>query len=333
MSLGSHRSYYGVGSDAPYVYDLATGRRRPAVLADVIDGARLVDALPQLDFVMSQFLPSDVPVERYERIQMATMLRESTKPIVFVGLERASTVMAVAMASVVAGGLEELMRSPFIVNYVNFTSPFNHNCESVERLLCAAERNLPSIYTPGRARGSAVPITEAGAIALVNAAQLAGLVLAQLQREGSPFLWASPNSGSMDMSSMVSLYAAPDRGPGAWDLAHYYGLPIFGFGGCSDAKLFDAQAASEASLTLFENALNGGNLVHDIGLLDSAMTGSLELVAFCAETIGWLRTYLRPLEINEETLALDLIHEVGPDGNFLDCEHTLRHVRAPGAPP
>jgi trimethylamine--corrinoid protein Co-methyltransferase len=332
LCLGGHRSYFGPGSDAAYIYDLDSGQRRKAIMDDVVSAARLAGGLPNVDFLMSQFMPSDVPVERYERMQMATMLRESTKPIVFVGLERLSTVYAIEMASAVAGGMEELAKYPFVINYVNFTSPFIHNGESVERLLYAAERNLPSIYTPGRARGSQVPMTEAGAIALVNAGQLAGLVLSQLKREGSPFIWSSPCSGGLDMRTMVSLYAAPDSGPASWDLAHRYEVPIFGFAGLSDAKVFDAQAAAEATLTLFESALFGANLVHDIGLLDCAMTGSLELVAFSDEVIGWLRSYLRHLDISEETLALDVIRQVGPDGHFLETDHTLRHVREAWSP-
>jgi trimethylamine--corrinoid protein Co-methyltransferase len=327
MSLGGYRSYFGVGSDCMHIYDPYTGERRQAVLEDVVRGVRLVDALPNLDFVMSMFMPSDVPEEAYERHQMAVMLQESTKPIVFVGIEAASTVYAVEMAAAVAGGLEALQRYPFVINYVNVTSAFRHNEESVQRLLYAAERNLPTIYAPSKSRGTMAPMTVAGALALGNAGQLAGLVLSQLKREGSPFMCSKPGGDGMDMRSMVSLYAAPDGGPFGWDLAHYYGIPIFGAAGCSDAKVFDAQAAAEAALTLFDNALNGANLIHDVGYLDCAMTGSLELVAFCDEIIGWLRRYLRKLEISEETLALDLIHEVGPDGHFIETRHTLRHVR------
>ena len=326
MSLGGYRSYFGVGSDCMHIYDLHTGERRQAVLQDVIDGVRLVDALPNLDFVMSMFLPSDVPNETYERHQMSVMLQESTKPIVFVGMETVSTAYAVEMAAAVAGGLESLQRYPFIINYVNVTSAFRHNEESVQRLLYAAERNLPTIYAPSKMRGTVAPMTVAGALALGNAGQLAGLVLSQLKREGSPFLRSKPGGDGMDMRSMVSLYGAPDGGPFGWDLAHYYGIPTFGAAGCSDAKVFDAQAAAEATLTLFDNTINGANLIHDVGYLDCAMTGSLELVAFCDEIIGWLRRYLRKLEISEETLALDLIHEIGPDGHFLETEHTLRHA-------
>ncbi len=113
----------------------------------------------------------------------------------------------------------------------------------------------------------------------------------------------------------------------AGNLAHHYGVPTFGAAGCSDAKVFDAQAAAEASLTLFENAISSVNLIHDVGYLDCAMTGSLEFLYFNNEIIGWLKRYLRELEINEETLALDLIHKIGPDGNFLESEHTYKHVR------
>jgi trimethylamine--corrinoid protein Co-methyltransferase len=327
MELGGYQSYFGPGSDCMYIYDLETGVRRNAVLEDVVNGVRLADASPNLDFVMSMFLPSDVPEECYERRQMAVMLQESTKPIVYVGLEANSTIYAIKIAEIVAGGGEQLQRYPFIINYVNTVSAFYHNHESVRRLLYAAERNLPTIYAPGLSRGVTAPITIAGASALGNAGHLGGLVLSQLKREGSPFLRSHPTGASLDMSSMVSIYGAPDNGPYGWDLAHHYEIPTFGAAGCSDAKIFDAQAAAEASLTLFENAISGVNLIHDVGYLDCAMTSSLEFLYFNNEIIGWLKQYLRELEINEETLALDLIHKIGPDGNFLETEHTYKHVR------
>jgi trimethylamine--corrinoid protein Co-methyltransferase len=328
MSLGGYRSYFGVGSDCMHIYDLHTGERRRAVLQDVRDGIRLVDALPNINFVMSMFMPEDVPVETYERHQMAIMLLETRKPIVFVGTDLASTVDNIEMASIVSGGLESLQLKPFVINYVNVVGPLRHSREGLQRLLYGAERNLPTIYLPGNRRGVDSPITAAGALAVGNAGQLAGLVLSQIKREGSPFIRGNPSWGELDMSVMVDVYASPDADkPAGWDLAHHYGLPIFGTAGCSDAKIFDAQAAAEASLSILLHAVSGANLVHDIGYLDCAMTGSLELVAFCDEIIEWVRRYTRKLEINEETLALDLIDQVGPDGTFLDSEHTLKHIR------
>lgn len=327
MELRGYRAYFGPGSDCMYIFDLESGRRRLACLQDVKDGVRLVDALPNLDFVMSMFLPADVPTEHYERIQMAAMLQESSKPIVFVGNKANSTRYSVEMAAAVVGGLGELEARPFVINYVNTTSSFHHNEESVERLLYAAQHNVPTVYSPGNARGTTSPMTVAGNMILGNAGHMAGLALSQLQREGSPFIRNNPAGIAMDMRTMVSLYAAPDGGPFGWDLSHHLGLPIFGTAGASDAKVFDAQAAGEVALTLFHNAIHGANLIHDLGYLDCAMTGSLELLTYCDELVGWLKRYLRLPEIDEETMALETIMSVGPDGSFLDRQHTLRHVR------
>jgi len=331
MQLGGDRTHYGVGSDCMSIYDLKTGEHRKAVIDDVIDGVRLVDALPNMDFVMSMFLPSDVPQTDYERHQMSIMLQESTKPIIFVGLEKESTVMAIDMAAAVAGDLTDLQQHPFVINYVNTVSAFHHNGESLQRLLYAAERNIPSIYAPGSTSGTLGPITSAGAMALNNAAQLAGLVLSQLKREGSPLILCGRGGHYMDMRTMVSLYTAPDAGPYGWDLARHYRIPTFG-AACTDAKVFDAQAAAETALTLFENTLNGANLIHDLGYLDCAMTGCLELVVFSDEVIEWIKRYWQPVEITEETLALDLIHATAPDGHFLETDHTLEHFRKLWAP-
>ena len=133
----------------------------------MVNGVRLVDALANMDFVMSMFLPSDVPQADYERHQMSIMLQESTKPIIFVGIEANSTIAALDMAAAVAGGLKTLQQYPFVINYVNTVSAFHHNGESLKRLLYAAERNIPSIYLPGSTCGTLAPITSAGAIALL----------------------------------------------------------------------------------------------------------------------------------------------------------------------
>ena len=326
MILDGRHNYYGVGSDCLYIYDLDTHIRRRSVLSDLVDGIRLVDALPNLDFVKSMFVPDDVPSKAYERHQMAVMLQETTKPIVIAGVEGGSTHSAVEMAAEVAGGIENLRQRPFVINYVNPVSAFLHNRESLERLLYTAGENLPSIYAPGNSRGTTAPMSVAGMMALGNAGQLAGLVLSQLKREGSPFILNYPGVGSLDMHTMVDLYASPDRGHYGWELSQYYGLPVFCSGGASDAKVFDQQAAAEAALTLMANTFGGADMIENIGYLDSAMTGSLEAVCLGDEIIGWLKRYMREIEITADSLSLNQIHSVGPDGNFLETDQTLKHV-------
>jgi len=129
------------------------------------------------------------------------------------------------------------------------------------------------------------------------------------------------------MRTTVMPYVDPDKRALEADLAHFLGLPMFTIAGCSDSKVMDQQAGIEAALTLVIDALDGGNIVHDLGYLESGLTGSLAQLVICDEILSWLGHFVHGVEINDETLALDLINEVGPDGQFLDSGHTLRHFR------
>jgi trimethylamine--corrinoid protein Co-methyltransferase len=110
-------------------------------------------------------------------------------------------------------------------------------------------------------------------------------------------------------------------------MAHYYGLPMFALAGCSDSKCLDQQSGIEAALTLTTSALSGGNIVHDLGYLESGLCFSFAQLAICDEILGWLEHWIRGVDVSEEALAVDLIDEVGPDGQFLDKSHTLDHFR------
>jgi trimethylamine--corrinoid protein Co-methyltransferase len=112
------------------------------------------------------------------------------------------------------------------------------------------------------------------------------------------------------------------------ELAHRYDLPIFGLTGCSDSKLPDEQAAAEAAFSILLETLAGAQMAHDVGYLEGGMCNSVEQIVICDELINYTKHFMRPLEINDDTLALDLIHEVGPDGNYLSTDHTRSHYRA-----
>jgi trimethylamine--corrinoid protein Co-methyltransferase len=131
----------------------------------------------------------------------------------------------------------------------------------------------------------------------------------------------------LDMRTTTQPYADPDKRAMVPDFVHYLGLPMFALAGCSDSKAVDQQAGIEAALTLMTDALCGGNIVHDLGYLESGLTGSLVQLVICDEVLGWIRHFVQGVEIDDETLALDLIDEVGPDGQFLNSDHTLKHFR------
>jgi trimethylamine--corrinoid protein Co-methyltransferase len=327
MPVEGHRSFYGPGSDCLHIIDHRTGERRGPVLKDVVEGMILADALPHIDFVMSMVLPMDAPPAVADRYQMEAMLNYTTKPIIFVTTEFSGCVDAVEMAEAVAGGAEALRLNPFVACYINVTTGLRHNQEALQKLLYLAGKGLPALYIPVGLGGATAPVTLAGCQVIWNVGALVGLVLSQLKREGAPYIMTGWGASALDMRTLVQPYAGPDRRGIAEALAHFYGLPMFALGGCSDSKRVDQQAGIEAALTLMTAALAGGNIVHDLGYLESGLCYSLAQLAICDEILGWLEHFIRGVEVNDETLALDLIDEIGPDGQYLDSDHTLAHFR------
>jgi trimethylamine--corrinoid protein Co-methyltransferase len=331
MPLEGNRCFYGPGSDCMYLIDHRSGERRRPLLKDVREGAIVCDALSDIDFVMSMVLPSDVEQAMADVYQMEVMLNHTTKPIIAVSYELRGLVAAVVMAEAVVGGANALRQAPIITCYINVVSGVNHNQEALQKLLYLSGKGLPSLYIPASTGGVTSPITPAGAVVLDNAGVLLGLVLSQLNREGAPYIMTGMQPSPMDMRTMVTPYADPQRGI-FQALARFYGLPSFGWGGVSDAKIVDQQAAAEAALTLLAESLVGGNIIHDLGYLESGLTFSLVQLTICEELIGWIETFLRGVEISPETLALDVIAQAGPEGHYLNKEHTRRHFREAWTP-
>jgi trimethylamine--corrinoid protein Co-methyltransferase len=327
LSLELGQVYYGLGSDCLFILDHRTGKRRHANLKDVDEAIRLADALPNIDFLMSAVLPSDVSPEAANRLQMRSMIENSTKPIMFVTNDFESCVDVVQAAEAVAGGAKDHERKPYSCCYINVTAPLRHNVDSLQKVLYLAEKGLPTTYTPMVLRGVSGPVTAAGAVALANAGELVGLVLAQLKREGAPVIHSGGYGDVFDMRTTTGAYTGPESYGVRTAMGAYYGLPTFGLGGSSDSKLPDGQAAAEASLTLLFETMGRATLVHDVGYMESGKCYSLELMAICDEVIGYIRRYARGIEVTEETLALDLIAELGPGGDYLSSEHTVNHYR------
>ena len=330
MPLGPHQIYFGTGSDLLYTRDLESGERRSSRLEDVARAARLCDALDEIDFVMSFALPGDVPSQDIEPRQYWALLRNTVKPVImtsFSGLETLERMHA--MACRVAGGEQAFRQRPNYVMYSQFVSPLQHDLQAVERLVFCAEREVPLIYIPTIMPGASGPITLAGSLALAIAECLAGLVMHQLRRPGAPFIFGACVS-QLDMRTMLFPYGSPDwrlNDLAMAEMARFYGLPVFGTGGTTDSKLVDAQTGAEYASSLLVAALAGTNLIHDVGYLDSGLTGSLESLLLGAEQIRWMKNFISGTEVSEQTLALATIAATGPGNQFLDSDHTLEHLR------
>jgi len=326
MPVKDRLCYFGPGSDCLNIIDHRDGKRRTAVLQDTIEGIILCDALKDIDFVMSMVLPSDIDTTVADRYQMEAMLSHTTKPIIYVTYEYEGCVDCVAMAEAVAGGEKALQGKPNVACYINVISGLHHNKDALRKLLFLSSKGLPSLYIPSSTGGVTSPITPAGSLAMDYAGVLVGLVLSQLVREGTPIIVPGMAPGQLDMRTMISTYCEPERGQ-SQAMAHYHGLPMFSLGGASEAKLVDQQAAAEAALTLMSETLAGGNIIHDLGYLESGLTFSFAQLLICTEIVSWIKGYTKPIPVDEKSLALELIAEKGPEGQYLDTEHTRKHFR------
>ncbi|MEW5958550.1 MAG: trimethylamine methyltransferase family protein [Chloroflexota bacterium] len=331
LYLEGHRTYFGTGSDLPNTRDLETGERRLSLLQDVRQTARLADWLPNLDFVMSMALPSDVPVETSDRCSFLAMVENTAKPLVYTAWDETGLADIIAMAQTIAGGPAELALKPFLLCYLEPVSPLQHAAEVLRKMMLLVDHGLPFVYAPGPVEGASAPVTSAGSLAMANAEVLSGLAIAQLRRRGAPFIWGS-GSGPMDMRTMVGTYSSPEFMLHCMAMAelahHYYHLPVWGFSGCSDSKLPDMQAGIESALWILWTALSGANLVHDVGYLESGLTCSYEMMVLGDEIISFVRRLMGGIDLRPETLALGVIDAVGPGGEYMSTDHTADHFRS-----
>ena len=327
MRARGYTSYFGGGSDCLNILDHRAGERRRPVLQDVREGVTLQDALPEVDFVMSLVLPSDVDQRIYDRYQMEVMLNHTSKPIVFVTPDFEGCVAAVEMCEIVAGGAEVFQRNPFATCYINVTSGLVANEEALQKCMYLAEKGLPLLWIPLNAGGVNSPGTIAGCMASMNAGILLGVVLAQLTREGTPVGTPGWNGGPYNLQTMVGNYVLADEQGVATAMGKYYDLPVFGLAGSTDSKVLDHQCGVEAAFSLTFALLAGANINHDMGFMDAGLQYSFQLLAMCNEHLGFLRAATAGISVSDDDLALDVVEELGPTGDYMGHDHTLENFR------
>ena len=329
IRLDGRSCYFGACSDTfRYMYP-RSGEWRNFKLADIADCARLCDALPEINFVMSMGVPRDVPDGRYFWHQYATLLRHNRKPIVVVCDSLADMEAITAIAAAVAGGMDRLAQFPNILLYSEPTTPLQHSPAATEKLLFCARHRIPITHSPAPMIGGTAPITLAGAVALGNAELLSSLVMHQLKNAGAPFLYGH-GVHHLDMKTTISVYGAPEFQLArvmAAEMGRFYHLPVWGYTGHTDSKVVDGQAAADAQFSVMTALLAKTNLNHDVGYLEAGLATSPEMILLTNELITMTRHFVAGVRLDDEALALDVIHAVGPGGEFLSHDHTMAHWR------
>jgi trimethylamine--corrinoid protein Co-methyltransferase len=328
MDLRDRNGYFGAGGTAPSYTDERLGVVQPFVLADCARLSRICDSCEHVSFDMAMGHCADVPVEVRDLCEVAVMIQHSPKPIVFAANTPDHVRVLAAIFGAARGG-DTLTGKPYGVFYGEPISPLTHSPESVEKLWVAADAGFPIVYTSAPMAGATGPATLAGNIVVGNAECLSGIVMLQLYKPATPVIYGGVFA-SIDYRTMVMPYGAPElhlQTIACAEMGHYYQIPSFGTAGCADASTTDAQSGFEAGLSILLNCLAGANLIHDVAWMGSSATTSAEQLLLDDEMIAHCRRLLAGITVTEETLAVDLIDEVGQRGSFLSTNHTLKHFR------
>ncbi len=331
LILEDARVHIGTGGAALQVLDLDTGEIRKALLKDVADMARIVDALDNIHFYLIPIYPTDLTEDQVEISKYYASLTNTTKHVQAGVYTKRGIRDVVAMCEEIAGSAETLRARP-LVSFITswMVSPLKFATDVTALLLETCDQGIPVVLSAAPMAGSTSPVTLAGTLVQLNAEQLSGLTLTQLARPGTPVI-LGPIPATADMRSGKYLGGSVELGIGnaaITQLAHRYQVPIYNSAGMTDSKLPDIQAGVEKTQSVIQVALAGANFIHHAaGMLEDMSTIAYEQFVIDNEMLGMAMRAVRGVEVNDETLAVEVIGRVGPGGHFLADEHTLRHMR------
>ncbi len=323
------RVHYGMGGTSePFFYDYGLGHSRKPTRKDVEVATRVGQHLANIDFIMTLCTSGDVPVSQAFYYDLATILQHTSKPVVFTMLDRPYARRIIEIACAAAGGEAEFRKRPNLLALVCPVSPLVFP-NIAEGIVDAVEHGMPVLYSPGPMLTGTGPATLAGLLAQTIAEILFGLVLIQLVRPGAPMMFKM-DSDVMDPATGQCTYSSPEQVLGRSALAqfgYFYDIPTFTMGGGVESKLPDSEAAAEAMMGMLMNALSGITMNQSQGTMASGLYGSVEQLVICDEMIHMIKRVLRGFEVNADTLALEVIRNVGPGGSFMMEDHSLKHFR------
>lgn len=316
---------------APFLSDLDGGRRA----GNVEDYVKLVKAshmCPQIHCIDSGIVETmDLPVASKHLDMDYLVWRYSDKPVMTVGATYDTSKDGVDMAAIVFGGLAEIEATAGVIGVVNPASPLVWDDRMLGSMHALAEANQPVIVTPFLMTGTTAPVTMAGGVAQWCAENLAGIAIVETIRPGCPVVFGGYLTG-MDMILGQPTLGSPEWSMGILagaQMARRYGLPFRGAGGWSSSKIVDAQSGYETVMGIWPALMSGTNfMLHAAGALESTMIISVEKLIMDFEVLRMFEWMLDPgVPVNEDTLALDAVKEVGPGGMYLASPHTLENFR------
>jgi trimethylamine---corrinoid protein Co-methyltransferase len=320
--------FAGLGTPTRII-DLNDGAVRPSTKQDMIDHIVLINACGNIHNSQMDIWPDDIPMTTIHSEAIWAWAHNSRKPYGMGCYGYLPTWDMMRMMALAVGGKDELQKRPRFLAICSVVSPLQMDQAQAEGMFICADYGQPLAISPEGIAGATAPVTLAGLLAQENAGILAHITLSQIYKPGTPVLYGTVSTVSNMRYGTVAL-GAPETGlitAGSAQLARHYGIPIRSVGGTTESKRADVQAGFERMGTLLPAVLAGVNLITCAGTLDGTMLEDHAMLLLDDEICGAALRMARGIEVNKETLALDLIKQIGYEGNYLAEEHTAKRFR------
>jgi trimethylamine---corrinoid protein Co-methyltransferase len=328
IELDCRHSWFIPGMTCIKVYDLETGNPRDSTAEDLATVSRVADALAHIDAVCiscKNVTRSDIHGEIEE---FSIMAANTVKPLEYLCEQAASLAVVIEMAAAIRGGRQQLFDKPYFLQIIT-PLPLNYHAMHTDQLIQAVRAGVPVSIGTLPIGGASTPITTAGSIINSLATDFGAMVLAQLVRRGSFCIGSSdvcfmePATGSIGNFAQTSLADLV-----MCQVRRRLGLPSFtGAAGYSGASRFNQDAVAELTAGMLQAFFSRPATLDYLGSLDQGLTYSLHALLLCNDLAGLLRTMWQGVQIDDDSLALDLARAVGPRGNYLAQQHTVDHCR------
>jgi trimethylamine--corrinoid protein Co-methyltransferase len=333
---GERTARYGYGdqnllsSPGQYAwFDHRTGERRTPLLQDATAAATVADALPNVTIVGAMSVPADVPPEVRDVVVTAELVKTTTKPTWYWPVSRRSSEYVLEIYKALAGGKDALRKKPMVEAFLEPISPLQLAPPSLDNVFEYIDHGQPVCVGPMAGVCGTAPATLAGTLAQENAEILAGVVTVQAIGPGTPMMYGGiPHI--LDPRKAAFVFSSPEQALMAvamTEIGKHYGMPVYVNVNLTDAKTLDAQAGMEKLGTLIPGMLAGADLFGHAGILGQDHGGSLLWLVIDNEAVAFAKRVLDGFTIDADTLAGSVTADVGPGGNYLTHEHTLRHYR------
>lgn len=328
-TLGEDNVYFDPGSSGIRFLESDGKTAREAVGADLVKIAKVCEAMDHVELLATALTPYDIPKNIGDCYRVYALLKHSTKPFI-TGAYSAKGVNAIReLLAADAGGYDALKAKPRAVLDITSLPPLKWTEVSCQNILDAAAYGLPIETISVPLLGAAAPATFAGCVLLHTVETLSGIVLTQLVNPGNPMVYGGAPM-YFDMKNMTTSLNSIETniiGAAYAQMGKYYGIPVHTYAALSDSKTNDSQAGLETAVSGIVASLAGIDIISGPGMLDFCNTFSLEKLVIDNEICGMAHRLLKGIEFSEETLAAELISEMGSFGDYLSTKHTLKWFR------